>query len=180
MRGVIVATVLALLAGCAERVEWIRVADEREGFLVEMPGTPEKVTREIQLPFGRAPVHMWVVQDGDRAFIAGYTEYPPRVGDVTSDDELLDSARDRAVAGAAAHLLSEEAVELRGHRGRRLRMEARDGAVIVRGALFVAGSRLYQVLATTTPDEADTERVDRFLASFDLPPPGAVAAGPGP
>jgi hypothetical protein len=162
----------ALVAvACAEPIQWTPVISEDGRFRVEMPGVPRELARRLDLPFGAAPVHLWVVDDGDRAFIAGYIQYPDRVESVASSDELLDSARDDAVEKAGGVLVQDEPRELLGHRGRSIEIEARDGAVRVRGAFYVADSRLYRVLATTTPDEARSERVERFLASFELTPP---------
>lgn len=162
---------LAALVGCSQPVQWTPLEPEGGHFTVEMPGVPRKVEREVKLSFGKAPSRMWMVEDGDRAFIAGYTEFPPAVALAASEDELLDSARDRAVHNVEGTLLRDDAKELSGHRGRAIEIDARNGVVRVRGAYYLAGPRLYQVMATTTPDEASSERVERFLASFSLAPP---------
>jgi hypothetical protein len=159
---------IPLVLACGGQVEWTPLAPEEGGFRVEMPGAPSRVERDVELAFGSAPVRMWIVDDGDRAFIAGYIQYPDRVASVAAADELLDSARDAAARNAGGALVRDEPKELRGHRGRTIEIEAREGDVRVRGDLYVAESRLYQVLATTTPDEVRSARVERFLGSFDF------------
>lgn len=170
MRGFVLALGLAVLAACQPEVEWTPLAPEDSYFRVEMPGEPQVVRRQVKLPFGDAPVNMWVVDDGDRAFIVGYTQYPERVDSVASEDELLDSARNGHLQNVAGRLVRDEPVERGGHRARAIEIEAAEGAAHVRGELIVAYSRLYQVLATTTPGERDGPMVTRFLESFELLP----------
>jgi hypothetical protein len=167
LAGILIAGIVA----CGEPTRWTQLEPEGGRFEVDMPGVPRKVEREVQLSVGKAPSHLWMVEDGDRAFIVGYTEFPSAVALAVAEDELLDTARDRAVRNVDGRLLRDDARELAGHRGRSIEIDAKDGVVRVRGAYYVAGPRLYQVMATTTPGEATSERVERFLASFALEPP---------
>ncbi|MDH3684625.1 MAG: hypothetical protein OEP95_00280 [Myxococcales bacterium] len=166
------AILLALFAafGCQPEVEWLPLEPAGSHFRAEMPGVPQVVRRQVKLPFGDVPVNMWLVEDGDRAFIVGYTEYPEKVGEVATPDELLDSARDGHLQNIAGRLVRDEPTERDGHRGRVIEIEAASGAALVRGELFIAHSRLYQVLATTTPEEREGPLAARFLDSFELLP----------
>jgi hypothetical protein len=161
---------LLLCLGCQPEVVWVPLAPADSFFRIDMPGEPQVVRRQVKLPFGDAPVNMWVVDDGDRAFIVGFTEYPDQVNEVASADELLDSARNGHLQNVAGRLVRDEPVERDGHRGRIIEIEAASGAAHVQGELVIAHSRLYQILATTKPDERDGPRVTRFLASFELLP----------
>jgi hypothetical protein len=113
---------------------------------------------------------MWMHQDGDRAFMVGYTEYPERVRSLVGEQELLESARDGAVAGARGRLLVDEPRELAGVPGRHLEIDSDGGRVRVSGRLYVVGRRLYQVFATVAPVEAESAEVQRFLDSFRILP----------
>jgi hypothetical protein len=128
------------------------------------------VQRQLETPVGPAPVEVWVNQDGERAFMVGYTEYPEKVRGSIPAEELLDSARDGAVAQVSGRLLIDEPRDLGAVRGKRIAIDADGGRVRVRGDLFVVGRRLYQVLATTDPAETDSVEVRRFLDSFVLLP----------
>lgn len=162
--------ILLVLFGCQPEVEWLKLEPADSFFRIEMPGEPQVVRRQVKLPFGDAPVNMWLVDDGDRAFIVGFTEYPDQIDEVANADELLDSARDGHLQNVAGRLVRDEPVERNGHRGRIIEIEAANGAAHVQGELVIAHSRLYQVLATTTPDERDGPLVRRFLGSFELLP----------
>ena len=169
------AALLLALPGCGRReVEWVTVAPEDGSFRAELPGRAERVQRSLDTPVGPAPIEIWVNQDGERAFMVGYTEYPEKVRGAVEPEELLDSARDGAVAQVAGRLLIDEPRELGEVRGKRIAIDAEGGRVRVRGDLFVVGRRLYQVLATTEPQESDSALVTRFLDSFRLLPRAAA------
>jgi hypothetical protein len=159
-------TGLLLALACGEPEGWTTVTAEDASFRVEMPGKAEHARNGLSTPVGRAPIEMWMQQDGKRAFVAGYTEYPDSVRQHFDPDTLLDSARDGAVERVRGKLLRDEPRELGGVRGRRIEIAAEGGSVRVRGDFFVQGRRLYQVLATTTPKDADSPDVERFLGSF--------------
>lgn len=165
------AALLLALPGCGRRdVSWVTVDPEDGSFRAELPGAAERVQRQLETPVGPAPIQIWVHQDGERAFMVGYTEYPEKVRGSVAAEELLDSARDGAVAQVAGKLLLDEPRELGEVRGKRIAIDADGGRVRVRGDLFVVGRRLYQVLATTEPQETDSAEVTRFLDSFRLLP----------
>jgi len=113
---------------------------------------------------------MWVFQDGERAFMVGFTEYPEKVRTVVEDQELLDSARDGAVARVRGKLLIDEPKQAGGAPGRRIELDAEEGQVRVRGEFYVVGRRLYQVFATVHPQEIESAEVLRFFESFRLLP----------
>lgn len=162
-----------LLAGtaCSEReVHWTAVAPEDGSFRAELPGEVRRVRNSLDTPAGPAPIEMWVVEDGEHAFMVGFTEYPEKVRAVIDPSELLDSARDGAVARVRGRLLIDEKKQAGDLTGRRIEFDAEGGQVRVRGDLFVAGRRLYQAFATVEPQEIDSPEVLRFLDSFRILP----------
>jgi hypothetical protein len=161
---------LALALGCGGPEGWTTVTPDDASFRVEMPGRAEHARRALGTPAGQAPIEMWVQQDGQRSFMAGYTEYPDSIRQRFEPDALLDSARDGAVERVRGKLLRDEVRELAGVTGRRLEIDAEGGSVRVIGDFFVQGRRLYQVFATVSPAEAASPDVERFLASFVLLP----------
>lgn len=168
--GALLAGVLACGSG---ETEWTQVDPGDGSFRAELPGTPRHVSNRLETPVGVAPVEMWVVEDGDRAFMVGFTEYPEQLRVVVEERELLDSARDGAVARVRGKLLIDEPKEMNGVSGRRIEFDAEGGEVRVRGDLFVDGRRLYQAFATVSPTEVGAPEVARFLDSFRLLPRAA-------
>jgi hypothetical protein len=162
---------LLLAAACGKReVVWVTLTADDGSFRAELPGEPRRVSNRFDTAAGPAPIEMWVRQDGERAFIVGYTEYPERLRTVVSDEELLTSARDGAVERVRGRLLIDQPKEQAGAQGRRIEIDAEDGQARVRGDLFVSGRRLYQVFATVEPTAIESVEVQRFLDSFRLLP----------
>ena len=161
---------LSLALACGGPESWTTVTSDDASFRVEMPGRAEHARKALGTPAGQAPIEMWVQQRSDRSFLAGYTEYPESIRQHFDEDALLDSARDGAVERVRGKLLKDAPRELAGVKGRRIEIAAEGGSVRVRGDFFVQGRRLYQVLATTTPKDADSPDVQRFLDSFVLLP----------
>jgi len=161
---------LAALACGSGETQWTSVDPGDGSFRAELPGKPKHVSNSIETPAGPAPIEMWLVEDGERAFMVGFTEYPERVRAVVEDRELLDSARDGAVARVRGKLLIDELKQVGGANGRRIEFDAEGGQVRVRGDLFVSGRRLYQAFATVSPTEVDSDDVLRFLDSFRILP----------
>jgi hypothetical protein len=170
-------TLLALACGRRE-VVWVTLTADDGSFRAELPGEPRRVSNRFDTAAGPAPIEMWVREDGERAFIVGYTEYPERLRTVVGDEELLASARDGAVERVRGRLLIDQPKELGGVPGRRIEIDAEGGQARVRGDLFVAGRRLYQVFATVEPTAIESVEVQRFLDSFRLLPRAAREEAP--
>lgn len=164
------ALLTAAACGGGGEVKWTSVAAEDGSFKAELPGKVERVSSSMETPAGPAPIEMWVFQDGERAYMVGFTEYPEKVRAVVEDRELLDSARDGAVARVRGKLLIDEPKEAGGMPGRRIEFDAEQGQVRVRGEFYVAGRRLYQVFATVHPQDVESAEVQRFFESFVLLP----------
>ena len=177
MRRLLLALPLLLaLAACGKdgEIVWTPVSADDGSFRIEMPGKAELKSASLATPAGPAEQKVWVVQDDDHFYMAGYVEYPAQVRAKVPDREFLDTARDGAVERSRGKLLVDEPKEMNGVSGRRIEVDAEAGSVRVRGDLFVQGRRLYQVFATTkTPDIGSTE-VARFLDSFVILPRAAA------
>jgi hypothetical protein len=165
------AALLLLSLACGKKeVTWVTMTAEDGSFRAEIPGEPRRMSHSFETAAGPAPIEMWVREDGQRAFVVGYTEYPEKLRSVVGDAELLASARDGAVERVRGRLLIDQPKELGGVLGRRIEIDAENGQARVRGDLFVSGRRLYQVFATVEPTEIESTEVQRFLDSFRLLP----------
>jgi hypothetical protein len=169
------ALVLALAACGGDReIAWTPVTADDGSFKIEMPGKAELKSASLATPAGPAEQKVYVVQDDEHFYMAGYVEYPAKVRAAVPDREFLDTARDGAVERSRGKLLVDEAKEMNGVSGRRIEVDAEEGSVRVRGDLFVQGRRLYQVFATTKTPDIGSAEVTRFLDSFVILPRAAA------
>lgn len=141
------------------------------GFSVAMPGEAKNEIHTINTDIGPVTLNMYVLETGDWAYIAGYSDYPSFPNGVAA---ALDGARDGALKSSQSTLLSEEIISLAGHSGRELRMEGPRG-LTTRLRLVVVGTRLYQVGVVTKKDDAFSPKVRAFLDTFRLTTPKNAA-----
>src|SRR5882672_10519914 len=106
--------------------------------------------------------------DKQTSFSVVVSEVPQEQVDRAGVAVILDGARDGAVANTQGKLLSEQIVEVSGHPGRELKIEAAGGKATIRARLFLAKNRLYQALVVTPADQSYAPGVNRFLESVKL------------
>ena len=89
--------------------EWQIVRAPDASFSVLMPGTPEhKQTEATSLAFGKVPVKMLTLVQGQWAYSASWVDYPKGSHAAMDIDLSLDQGRDGAVEGVQGTLLGEE------------------------------------------------------------------------
>ncbi len=112
-----------------------------------------------------------VAPDNGALFVVEYCDYPEELIAKFTTSELLDQARDDALAEGRASLVSEQNVSLQSYRGRSLvgRVFYSNGLQgIYRARLFRAGNRLYLLVANSVNENwcSCIDRMDEFLESF--------------
>ena len=141
------------------------------GMTVQMPGTPQKQTQNVDTAVGSVAFNTYSVQNGSEAFIVGYNDFPDNPAIRNADPEgLLDKARDGAVQNVNGKVTSEKAVTMNGHPGKEFSGES----TTPQEATFTArvywdAPRLYQVLYIRPKTaSAPSENGQKFLDSFQL------------
>ena len=141
-------------------------------FSVLMPGSPELETRTVNAPvFGSRDVMFSMKETDAGAFFVAYSDVPEEYVDVVGSSIILDGIRDSVLAIAQGNLLSELIISLEGHPGRSISasVQVGDQDGILRGDIYVVGSRLYQVYWIGPTDKRySSDVVDEFLESFKL------------
>ncbi len=147
-----------LLAGCQSDA-WAEFAPEGEEFSVLMPGKPKAETETREGVTGTLYVQQH--KQTNSAYIAGYFDYPQG-----SEYRLLEQATASYLVGEHDQL-DVQAIELDGYPGRQVTHKIFGGPTI-QARIYLVGSRLYTVTATTAAGEIQPEEVAEFLDSFDL------------
>jgi len=147
------------------------VFTSKEGkFSVSLPTKPVKQTQKARSDIGELQVHLFIVDQKERGFIASYTDYPN--GSVTDQtrQKVLDACRDGNVKGVKGKLASEKKITLgeKKHEGRELLIELPGGKATYRARIFLVGDRLYQVIAIGPDDFARSQAVTDYLDSFQV------------
>lgn len=159
--------VAAITTGC-QGSGWSEYKPEGGRLAVQMPGTPKLQSQTVSTAAGDVELHVAMLQpDADTAYGVSWADYPQEAVQSLTADEVLDGARDGAVAKLNGTLAGSDNIMLSGsHPGRDLRVTMPDGAHVYRSRVYLIGNRLYQVIAVTTTAGASGPDVTKFLDSF--------------
>jgi hypothetical protein len=171
---VVVATAVVAQAGSAvapAKVGAKVVAPKDGGFSVEFPAEPVTKDQKLDLPDGGTATlkcFMFEPDSKDRAMMVAYVDVPAEATE--NEDELLDNAVQGFAAGAGADEPTSKRVKLNGHLGREFECRLDDKGVI-RGRIYLAGGRLYQVIAAGSEEYVAGDAAAKFFKSFKLTGP---------
>jgi len=164
-----------LLVACAlSSTAWAepvwRDTKSAEGrFSAKFPGTPQQATKPMRTALGNLQPRLFLLEAPGQPFYAvAYVDYPKDRIAGKKPDELLDGARDSAVANIGGKLASEQKITLAGFPGRELRVEKIRGDMILVCRLYLADERLYQALVVMPRAKESPELVQPFLDGFVL------------
>jgi hypothetical protein len=152
----------------AAGLKWQEFASRTGGFYIVMPGSPDSEVHDVFTAVGVLELHTFFVQVRDSAYMVGYSDYPKFLVDSAVVDEMLDGARDGAVANVDGRLVWERRIRLQGYPGRELWIEADvDGeSGLAHARLYLVGTRLYQILVAGPTHEYSQSNAEKFLNSF--------------
>jgi hypothetical protein len=154
-------------------IVWQKVDRTSDGFRVEMPAD----VKQIQIPAynetgGADPVEtIFSNPDTETTFSVAWADNPP-VARVNRHEagQILEMARDGAVARTQTSLVTESTSTTQGFPGRDFAARNSGGGVM-NSRLIYAGSRLYMLNAAFPSEGARRDRdVSRFFNSFTVMP----------
>ena len=163
-----VAFVLILLAAPAAADDWQTVAPAGLGFSVALPAKGEVKDEKVDLGGGKsAMVHTLQIRASNATYDVTIADYPKGTVESIGAEQVLDNARDGAMANALGPLLSETKIDVAGHPARELTIDMSMDHV-VRSRIFTLGDRLFNVGAIVKTSDAKAEHIERYFASFKL------------
>jgi hypothetical protein len=156
--------VLLVVSGCGTP-EFKEFSSKDGRFKILMPGTPKEQTQKAV----GVDVKLYMVETRQGAYMASYADMPVPTNE--SDEQIqtrLDGARDGSVRNVNAKLLSTSNITLGKCPGRSYDAELPGGKGVVRGNIYMSGTRLYQVMVVGTKSFVDSADSKKFLDSFAI------------
>jgi hypothetical protein len=140
--------------------------DADGGFSVRLPGAPE--TEEDSIPTDHGPMRAvtWSFTAETAVYMVTYNEFPTGVLVHGTPEQQLAGARDGSIASTGGELVEEKPIVLAGHPGLEMAVRVNGGAY--RARLFLAGSRLYQILVAAEDEGVFSDVATAFLESFSF------------
>jgi hypothetical protein len=148
---------------------WQETRSPEGRFTAKFPSAPQQTTKPMRTALGNLSAHLYLVeQKGEPFYAIAYVDYPKARIAGKKTDELLDKARDSAVANVGGKLVSETPITLAGFPGREVRVEKIRGDMVLVCRLFLAEERLYQALVVVARSKESPELTRAFLDGFVL------------
>lgn len=161
--------VLFPLALRAEAEEPAAFKSKEGKFSVALPGKPVEKTNKVKIGDGEVEMHVFTLRQKDGVFAITYNDYAKAVvGD--DPDKFLAGVVERNAANLKGKLVTDEKITTgkKKYPGRVIRVEMPDKKGLYRARIFLAGERLYQVVALGPDEFAKSKAVDDYLNSFEI------------
>jgi hypothetical protein len=183
VRRFVVVVGLAVLCGSAPagETEWVEHTSEKDGYLIEFPGTAAPLEEEqAQEASGTSfTTRTSTVARDMRQFVVMAADYGLTSVPLENVDAVLDSARDGGVSAVNGVVARERRITLGEWSGREVLIES-PKVGLARCRLILAKGRLYTLMvAAQSKDLVVDPDSDRFLDSFslaDMSLPGITSA----
>jgi hypothetical protein len=156
--------------------DWKLYTSQEGGFSALFPGTPRHTTSR-DAKGGVTHTHLLELPGGKVAYMVMHNDLPPGA-DAAGPQVLFD-----AIANAFGRdLKAKRNIKLGTYAGVELELEKKQGrdTILITDRTYIIDKRVYQVMASATPDQKNPADFARFLNSFKprkptnapMPPPG--------
>jgi hypothetical protein len=169
----IILAVLGLgLAACAPAAPGQEFKSDSGKFSVVVPVALTEQVQAVDTPTGgKRDAHIFSADAGKLAYIISYTDYAADT-DMGDAAAFLDSIRKTAVATSNGGIQSSQSnISLDGNPGMEFTFNFKgpnNEPFLTRAHVFLAGRRLYQVMAVANQGQATTGDMDAFLNTFKI------------
>jgi hypothetical protein len=182
--------VTGALLGCSPKFDWREVRSAADAYAVSLPGKPQVVTRDLELPLaaGSQKVSMTMTSAGvgPTMFAVGVAHLP---AGVAQDRAAVQSAMDFVRAGLLRNIgvtaTEKESVPALGKsggatvraatsfeaRGQLNRAGEAPAPARLAARIYVVDDRLYQIVAMGRASDLPDHEIETFFTSFHLVSP---------
>jgi hypothetical protein len=149
--------------------EWKTLTSEKGAFTISMPGTPTESQQTYDTDAGpvTATLYMLELDGGNVAYLAGFNDFDKKQVAGKDPQDMLDGARDGAVANVQGTLVKETKITLDGNPGREILVQA-PGDMLVYARVYLVKNRLLQALVVMPKKTLKEGDVTKFLTSITL------------
>lgn len=146
---------------------WQEFSSKDGGFTVLLPSQPQENLVSLKTDLSPGAFHFFTVINGDREYGITYTDLLHPAGNEKDREKIFKAVRQLALTGRHRELLKEQSLTLNNYQGYEFRISEEPGRIIIDRA-YLAGKRLYQVIASFPAARGETDETKRFFESFRL------------
>ena len=135
-----------------------------DGFLAAFPVEPELEKKDVPTAAGSYELRSYTAQSGPTELFIGVCDYGSQAVGKTPEN-LLEGAKNGALANSNSHLLYEKQIALGNNPG--IEFEAEGALAHFTARIYIVNTTLYQILVAASPSRPYTDTA-RFLNSFQF------------
>jgi len=160
---------LSPFALCAEDAKSVKFTSKEGKFSVTLPEKPSEKTQTIKSDAGELKMHMFIVASAGQVYLLTYNDYPSESVDSDAQN-VLDKVIEGNQKSLKGKLAMDEKITLgkKKYPGRDIRIEQAEKKQVYRAKIFLAGNRLYQVVALGPDEFVKSKPVEEYLKSFAI------------
>lgn len=163
-RSLALAPLLLLLAACAPSLpDFEPFESTRDGYVVDMRGTPESDSQPMPTPFGEGERRLQMARTEAREFNVVVYDLPAEAANRLDPQALITSMG----ASRGTKVRSSEEIQAHGARTTEIVLDSSDNGEMVMH-FFRDGDRYFGLLVTHVDGPGGAEDRDRFFGSFRL------------
>jgi hypothetical protein len=149
--------------------DWVSFSPKGGKFTVKMPAKPKDTSQEIDSAVGKLKVNMYMYEEGNAGvYMVAYTDYPEDSVTEENVKDVLAGAESGGIKGVKGKLIKSKAIKLGKYPGREVTYTVPAIKGTAKSRIFVAGDRLYQVVALGNEEFMGSEEIDFFFGSFKI------------
>jgi|GEM_PF-1223513 len=137
-------------------------------FVVDFPGEPQRSQETVQTAAGPMIVRTLSLVTADGVYAVQYYDLPARLVNNVGTDQLLEKARDGAIARVNGRLVTEVDSMLEGYPGRAFLAALPDQRTHLAARTYIVRNRAFLVLASGSVETLSQPASRRFISSFGL------------
>ena len=151
----------------ARAADWVQASPDG-AFHVSTPKRMDRREETRAQPWGEQKAVIHSVTFGFGSYAVVYSDLPmPFVEKATSERLLLAQQRN-VMPTTRAELVGQQKIQKQGHPGREVEFVSDNGRQLTIAQVFIAGGRLFSVIATTRRPGHPEADIRRFLNSFKI------------
>lgn len=158
--------VLATSASAGAQTEWSRSSPPGEVFHVTVPKQMERrETLEAQ-PWGEQHAVIFATAYGFGSYAVVYSDLPPALIVKATPERVLIAQQKNLVPATRSHIVRQKPIRTNGGPGREVEFLSDGGRQLTVARIFLIGSRVWTVAASTRRPGLPQDDIWKFLDSF--------------
>lgn len=147
---------------------WKQFTSSEGYFSISLPGTPSVEKYPMDTAQGTVNINSYWLETKTATYMVSYYDYSDLIIQQLTSEQILESGKNEAVANVNGKLQSESTISSENYPGKQYVIAYGDGKTTASIRLYLVDHRLYHLVAVTSNNNANSQKVSKFLDSFQI------------